>query len=186
MLRDEIVDHLERYATGFGAPVREGVEVASVEPVSDGGFLLRTSDGELRAGTVVVATGTYRRPYRPAGAASLPADIWRSWTSTTTGIRPRCRRGRCWSSAAGSRGARSPRSCWRRDARCSCRAGARRGLPRRIGDRDIVWWAAETGFLDHPVESLPSPAARLEANILATGHGGGHDLNLRTLRARRA
>ena len=32
-------------------------------------------------------------------------------------------------------------------------------------------------------ESLPSPAARLIANIQATGHGGGHDLHLRTLRA---
>ena len=34
-----------------------------------------------------------------------------------------------------------------------------------------------------PLESLPSPAARLVANLQATGHGGGHDLHLRTLRA---
>jgi putative flavoprotein involved in K+ transport len=67
-----------------------------------------------------------------------------------------------------------------REVFLSC--GRAPGLTRRIGDRDIVWWAAETGFLDQTVESLPSPAARLEANILATGHGGGHDLNLRTLR----
>jgi putative flavoprotein involved in K+ transport len=53
---------------------------------------------------------------------------------------------------------------------------------RRLGDHDVVWWAAQSGFLDHPVGMLPSPTARLEANILATGHGGGHDLNLRTLR----
>ena len=75
MLRDEIVDHLERYAASFQAPVREGVEVSSLDPNPDGGFLLRTSDGELAADTVVVATGTYRKPYRPAGAATVPADI---------------------------------------------------------------------------------------------------------------
>jgi putative flavoprotein involved in K+ transport len=37
--------------------------------------------------------------------------------------------------------------------------------------------------MDGSVASLPSPGARLGANILATGHGGGHDLHLRTLRA---
>ncbi len=56
--------------------------------------------------------------------------------------------------------------------------------PRRLGGRDLVWWAAETGFLDMPAESLPTPAARLGANVLVTGHGGGRDLNLRTLRER--
>ena len=33
--------------------------------------------------------------------------------------------------------------------------------PRRIGDRDLVWWLEESGFLGQPVTSLPSPAARL-------------------------
>jgi putative flavoprotein involved in K+ transport len=50
-----------------------------------------------------------------------------------------------------------------------------------VGDRDIIWWAAETGFLDAPVGSLPTPAARLAANAQATGHRGGHDLHYRTL-----
>jgi putative flavoprotein involved in K+ transport len=57
-------------------------------------------------------------------------------------------------------------------------------VPRRLGDRDIVWWAVETGFLDQPVAALPDlNDGRLASNILATGHGGGHDLHLRTLRA---
>ncbi len=54
---------------------------------------------------------------------------------------------------------------------------------RRIGDRDLIWWGYETGYLDMPVGALPSPAARLFGNIVATGHGGGHDLHLRTLHA---
>lgn len=36
----------------------------------------------------------------------------------------------------------------------------------------------------HTVDSLPTPAARLAANPLATGHGGGHDLDLRILRGK--
>ena len=55
-------------------------------------------------------------------------------------------------------------------------------MPRRLGDRDIIWWFLETGYLDAPVGSLPGPAARLAANPQATGHGGGRDLHYRTLR----
>ena len=55
-------------------------------------------------------------------------------------------------------------------------------FPRRLGDCDLAWWANETGFLDAPLSSLPSPEARLAANVQATGAGGGHDLHYRTLR----
>jgi putative flavoprotein involved in K+ transport len=54
---------------------------------------------------------------------------------------------------------------------------------RTIGDRDLLWWAHETGFLDQSVETLPDPSARLAANIQATGARGGHDLHYRTLQA---
>jgi len=68
-----------------------------------------------------------------------------------------------------------------RDVVLSC--GRAPWLPRRIAGRDFVWWSVRNGFLDMTVGSLASPAARLEGNGLATGHGGGHDLHLRTLRA---
>jgi putative flavoprotein involved in K+ transport len=45
-----------------------------------------------------------------------------------------------------------------------------------------VWWLEASGFFDHAAATLPPPA-RLLSNPLATGHGGGHDLSLRTLRA---
>jgi putative flavoprotein involved in K+ transport len=54
-------------------------------------------------------------------------------------------------------------------------------VDRRLGGRDIVHWVVESGFLDAPT-ALP-PATRLSANLLATGHDGGHDLHLRTLQA---
>src|SRR5215207_7886042 len=66
MPRDEIVAYLERYATEFEAPVREGIEVTSLRPWPDGGFLLETSAGEIAASTVVLSTGAYQRPHRPA------------------------------------------------------------------------------------------------------------------------
>ena len=50
---------------------------------------------------------------------------------------------------------------------------------RRVGDRDVVWWAVETGMFDETLADLPSPSARLIGNIQATGHGSGHDLHYR-------
>jgi putative flavoprotein involved in K+ transport len=50
--------------------------------------------------------------------------------------------------------------------------------PRRWGGRDLVWWTVKSGWWDR---AAPTPRARLIGNVLNTGHGGGHDLNLRTL-----
>jgi putative flavoprotein involved in K+ transport len=181
MARDEIVRYLERYAAGFEAPVREGIEVTSLEPGDDGGFLLGTSAGELWARTAVLGTGAYQRPSRPVGADALPAsllqldvDKYRNPTDLPSG--------RVLVVGSGQSGCQIAEELHEagRDVFLAC--GKASWAPRRLGDRDTVWWAAETGFLDAPLSSLPSSGARLAANVQATGHGGGHDLHYRTLR----
>jgi putative flavoprotein involved in K+ transport len=74
MSREEVVGYLERYSRGFRAPVQEGIEVTSLRPRS-GCFALKTSAGELEAPTVVLCTGAYQGPYRPAVAATLPPEL---------------------------------------------------------------------------------------------------------------
>jgi putative flavoprotein involved in K+ transport len=181
MPRDEIVAHLERYAATLGAPVREGVAVRSIERRPNG-FVALTSAGEIHATRVVLATGAFQRAHRPAGADSLPAGLpqidveeYRNEASLPPG--PVLIVG---SGQSGCQLAEEFREAGR-DVVLSC--GKAPWGPRRLGGRDLVWWLKESGFLDQPVTSLPSPAARLGANPIATGHGGGHDLNLRTLRA---
>ena len=44
-------------------------------------------------------------------------------------------------------------------------------------------WLDETTWFRTPVSALPTPEARLLANIQATGKDGGHDLHYRTLQA---
>jgi putative flavoprotein involved in K+ transport len=182
MPRDEIVAHLERYAEAIGAPVREGVDVTAVRPRAGGGLLLETSEGPLHAQTVVLATGAYRRPHRPAAAAALPADLlaldvedYRSPAEVPSGA--------VLVVGSGQSGCQIAEELRRagRDVYLAC--GRAPWGPRRIGDHDLLWWAQETGFLDAHVSTLPDPRARLFANLLATGQGGGHDLHLRTLRA---
>jgi len=182
MLRDGVVAYLERYAAAIGAPVQEGVEVTAVRQRAEGGLALDTSDGALDADTVVLATGAYQRPHRPSAAESLPADLlqidvedYRNPDELPAGA--------VLVVGSGQSGCQIAEELHRagRDVHLAC--GRAPWAPRRIGDRDIVWWVHETGFLDQSVDALPEPRARLGANVLATGQGGGHDLHLRTLQA---
>ena len=179
--RDEIVTYLERYAAGFRAPVREGVDVTSLEMATGGGFLLRTSPGDLRANTVVLSTGAYQRPHRPPGASALPADLLQLDAEgyRNPGALPSGKVLVVGSGQTGCQIAEELRMAGR-DVFLAC--GRAPWVPRRLGGRDIVWWLVETGFLDQPVGALPDPSARLAANALATGRDGGHDLHLRALR----
>ena len=182
MLREEIVAHLERYAAELDAPIHEGVEVGSLDPAPGGGFALRTSEGDLRAGSVVVATGAYQRPFRPAGAQTLPADIpqldvedYRNPEELPDGG--------VLIVGSGQSGCQIAEELLESDREVFLACGRAPWAPRRVGDRDTVWWAVEGGFMDQTPADVPWPAARLVANSVATGRGGGHDLHLRTLRA---
>jgi putative flavoprotein involved in K+ transport len=181
MPRDEFVPYLERYAEGFEAPVREGIDVTSLQPGPDGGFLLETPAGEIVARTVVLSTGAYQRPHRPAGAATLPAGLlqidiedYRNPAELPAGP--------VLVVGSGQSGCQIAEELYRAGREVFLACGRAPWFPRRLGDRDLSWWALETGFLDVPLSSLPSPAARLAANVQATGAGGGHDLHYRTLR----
>jgi putative flavoprotein involved in K+ transport len=181
MPRDEIVAHLERYATTLGAPVREGVAVRTIDRVPDG-FKARTSAGDILARRVVLATGAFQRAHRPAGSDTLPTGLLQidmEEYRNETGLPP----GAVLIVGSGQSGCQLAEELREagRDVVLAC--GKAPWGPRRLGGRDLVWWLEESGFLGQPVTSLPSPAARLGANPIATGHGGGHDLDLRVLRA---
>ena len=182
MPRDDIIAYLERYAAASGAPVREGVEVTALRRTREGDFALETSEGELRAGTVVLSTGAYQRPHRPSAAAGLPPELLQIDVRDyrNPGELPA---GRLLVVGSGQSGCQIAEELHQagRDVILACgRAG---WLPRRIGDHDVVWWLHNAGDLDDKVESLPDPSARLSANVQASGHEGGHDLHYRTLQA---
>jgi putative flavoprotein involved in K+ transport len=183
MPRDEIVAYLERYAGGFEAPVREGVAVTSLRPSPDGGFALRTSDGPLAARAVVLASGAYQRPHRPAAVATLPADLpqvdldgYRSPAELPAGP--------VLVVGSGQSGCQIAEELHDAGREVFLACGKTPWIRRRIGDRDGVWWALETGFMDRTLAMLPSPAGRLAANVVLTGRDGGRDLSLRTLQGK--
>lgn len=180
MRRDEVVAYLERYAERFDVPVRGGVEVTALRQDARSGFLLDTSDGPIAARTVVVASGAYGRPHRPPGAVTLPAGLpqidardYRSPSALPAGAVLVVGSG-----PSGCEIAEELRAAGR-EVFMAC--GRAPWLERRVAGRDITWWAMQTGFFDAPASSLPSPAARLGANVQSTGVDDGHDLHYRTL-----
>ncbi len=181
MPRDEIVAFLERYASHSGATLREGVEVRSLESAESDGFVARTSAGDLHARHAIVATGAYQRSHRPPGSDSLPDGLLQidlGGYRNETALPP----GEVLIVGSGQSGCQLAEELHEAGREVTLACGKAPWAPRTIGGRDAVWWLEESGFLDGTVASLPSPKARLGANILATGHGTPHDLHLRTLR----
>jgi putative flavoprotein involved in K+ transport len=182
MARDVFVAYLAHYAEAFKAPVREGVSVQSLDREGDGSFLLQTSTGEVRAREVVVATGGYQKPYRPAGARQLDAfvPVIGVEAYSNPGALPP---GRVLVVGSGQSGCQIAEDLHLagRDVVLSC--GRAPWQPRRVAGRDIMAWMLESPFMQMTAAQLASPAMRLAPNPQCTGRDGGHDLHYRTLQA---
>jgi putative flavoprotein involved in K+ transport len=182
MPKSDIVRHLVGYAESFRAPVHEGVTVTSLEPGDHDAFLLRTSAGDIRAKQVVLASGGYQKPHRPAAAAQLPASVHaidaEAYTNPTA-LPP----GKVLVVGSGQTGCQLAEEIFEagRDVFLAC--GRAPWIPRRLEDRDTVAWLTETPFFDVKLADLPSPKSRLLANPQTSGRRGGHDLHYRTLQA---
>ena len=176
--RDDIVRYLERYADSFSAPIREGVEVHSLEARSSGEFLLKTSAGETTA--VVLATGAYQRPHRPPVATALPRTLLvidaEDYTNPAA-LPP----GAVLVVGSGQTGCQLSEELHNSGREVFLACGRAPWGPRRLDGRDIVTWLSETTWFQTPLSALALPTARLTANMQATGRGGGHDLHYRVL-----
>ncbi len=182
MPKMEIVDHLVGYAASFRAPVHEGVMVPSLEAGEHGGFLLRTSSGEIRAKDVVLASGGYQKAHRPAAAAQLPASVHafdaEDYTNPTA-LSP----GKVLIVGSGQTGCQLAEETLDAGLDVSLACGRAPWVPRRLDGRDTIAWLNETRFFDVRLSDLPSPQWRLLSNPQMSGGRGGHDLNFRTLQA---
>ncbi len=184
LLRDDLAAFIAGYASSFDAPVREHTEVSGIAGDRDHGFALPTSNGELLARRVVLATGAYPRPHLPH-AATLPPEVFRIGVEeyTNEGDLPP---GRVLVVGSGQSGCQLAEEFLDAGREVVVACGRAPWVPRRVTGRDVVWWVRNSGFMDGGLETLTEPGDRLTANILSTGHGGGHDLHYRTLRARGA
>ena len=182
MNREELVEHFERWAGSFDAPVQEDCTIFALDPRDGGGFTLRTPSGTMNARNVVVATGGYQRAHLPPGADLIPTRVTQL-LAEEYGNETRLPKGNVLIVGSGQTGCQLAEELHDAGRRVFLSCGRAPWAPRRFGGHDFVWWIIESGFWNRALAQLPSPAARLISNPLTTGHGGGHDLHYRTLHA---
>lgn len=179
MPRAEVVRHLERYAAGFGAPVRFEITATALDPLVDG-FRVRTSQGDYQARNVVVASGLFQTPKIPPSSANIPAGIVQMHSSqyrNPDALPP----GAALVVGTGQSGCQIAEELYQSGRTVYLCVGSSAGrAPRRYRGKDITWWLVQTGFFNRTVDILPSPQAKFAANPQVSGKAGGHSLNLHT------
>lgn len=72
--KDEVADYLTRYAQAYRLPIEHGVRVSALRR-SNGGYEISAAASTYHADHVIIATGPFQRPSRPAFAGELSPEI---------------------------------------------------------------------------------------------------------------
>ncbi|HEX2154191.1 MAG TPA: NAD(P)-binding domain-containing protein [Acidimicrobiia bacterium] len=182
MGRGDVVSYLEEYADSFSAPVRSGVDVT--EMTKDNGlFRLVTSQGDMTANNVVVATGPFQVPRIPDWAAAVPPALVQIHSSEyrSPAALPD---GPVLVIGAGPSGQQIAEDLIRAGRATFLSVGRHRRVPRRYRGRDYFWWREMGGSYEKTSEDVPLSAQRDGVSPALTGHGGGRDLDLLDLSSR--
>ena len=178
MPKAEIVAYLQRFARHVGGDVREGVAVQRLTPKGSG-YRLITSEGEMEAEHVVVATGGYHAPRRhplaerlPASVLQLDARAYRNPAALPEGPVLVVGNGKSGSQIA-------------EDLHLSGRTvhlsvGSAPRSPRLYRGRDVVDWLDRMGYYAMPISDHADPrSVRAKTNHYLTGRDGGREIDLR-------
>ena len=189
MPRDEIFGRVARYAQVIAAPVVLGAQVTSMSARPSGGFGLETSLGPIVAANVIVATGSFHTPRIPPISANLPRRLVQLHSSSYRN-ESSLPQGAVLVVGTGQSGVQLAEELHDTGRQVILSVGHAGRVPRRYRGHDIFRWvggmAIQGERLGAPlpsVESLADPRLRFAGNPHLSGHGGGHDTNLRQFAA---
>ena len=178
MGRDQIVDYVRRFAAHIQADVRECVAVSRL--LNQGsGYRLVTSEGEIEADQVVVATGGYHRPKRHPQAERLPASVLqldaRNYRNPA-----QLPDGPVLVVGSGQSGCQIAEDLFLAGRRVHLSVGSAPRSPRRHRGKDVVDWLDRMGYYAMPIDQHADPKlVRTKTNHYLTGRDGGRDIDLR-------
>jgi putative flavoprotein involved in K+ transport len=190
MTRDEIAGRVAAYAAAIKAPVALGTSVdrLTAGPSSASRFRVETDQGVVLARDVIVATGAFHTPRIPSTAAfgpeihQLHAHAYRNEAALPPGG--------VLVVGSGQTGVQLAEELHAAGRSVTLSVGHCGRAPRRYRGLDFFWWlrqvvlnGEELGCPLPTVETLPDPRARFACNPQLSGHGGGHDTNLRRFAA---
>lgn len=178
MVKDEIVDYVERYAAKFDPPLREGVTVTSVRK-QDGYFHITTDHGEWIADDVIVAIGSFHTPFMPKGAEKIPSHIQQ--IHSVDYKRPsQIPEGETLIVGGGQSGVQIMEDLHLEGRKVHLCVGNAPRSPRKYRGKDAVTWLEEMGYYKTTFAEHPDQAKAINStNHYLTGRDGGHEIDLR-------
>jgi putative flavoprotein involved in K+ transport len=178
MLKDEIVDFIERYAAKFDPPIHEGVTVTSVRKTGDR-FHVSTNHGDWIADHVICAIGCFHKPILPKGAELIPPHIKQIHSADYK--RPsQIPDGETVIVGSGQSGVQLMEELLLEGRKVHLCLGNAPRSPRRYRGKDAVTWLEEMGYYKMTIDQHPDPTKAVSStNHYLTGRDGGHDIDLR-------
>ena len=177
----EVTEFIDRFAKVSRAPVRTGTNVTSVRQTDDGGYHVTTSRGEIRAPTVVIATGACNQPSVPPLKDAVPAAVAQL---TPFGYRGPAALpdGGVLVVGASATGVQLAAELRRSGRPVVLSVGEHVRLPRTYRGRDVLWWMDASGVWDQRYDEVDdlTRARRLPSPQLA-GTPGRTTLDLNAL-----
>ena len=176
--RGEIVAYFEDYVKRFDLPVQYGARVTAVEHLADSGKYQVTTDRDVwLADHVVVATGLFQGPKKPAFAENLSSRITQLHSSAYRNPQS-LPDGAVLVVGSAQSGCQITEELYESGRKVYLCVGSAGRAPRRYRGRDVFDWLKQAGFFDRTVDKLPSPKAKFSGNPHLSGKDGGHTINL--------
>ena len=159
MAKAEIVAFLRRFAQHVGADVHEGVAVQRLSQTGSG-YRLLTSEGEMRAQQVVVATGGYHTPRRHPLAERLPTSVLQldARDYRNAGSLPE---GPVLVVGSGQSGSQIAEDLFLSGRTVHLSVGSAPRSPRMYRGRDVVDWLDRMGYYAMPISEHDDPRLSL-------------------------
>jgi putative flavoprotein involved in K+ transport len=164
MTSAEVVELITRFAEKARAPVRTGTNVTSVRCGGDG-YRVTTSQSEIQARTVVIASGACNRPAVPAFAGAQPPEV-EHLTPFTYRNPTQLPDGGVLVVGASATGVQLAAELRQSGRPVTLSVGEHVRLPRTYRRSDILWWMDASGVWDQRYDEvddltrarrLPSP-----------------------------
>jgi putative flavoprotein involved in K+ transport len=152
MTAAEVAGILDRFAAKDGSPVRAETVVVALRRAGEE-YLVTTDRGELRAPTVVIASGAFNRPAVPALAAEVPDQV-NQLTSLDYRNPGRLPDGGVLVVGASATGVQLAAELRRSGRRVVLSVGEHVRLPRVYRGRDALWWMDAAGVWDQRHDEL--------------------------------
>jgi len=153
--KDDVAAYLAAYAAAYQAPLHLGVEVTDLAAAPSGrGFVLGTSGGQTwETGQVVVATGPFQEPVRPAFADRLDERVVQLHSRDYRNPDQVPADGTVVVVGRGNSGVQIAAELVAAGRDVALSGEAQPYLPQRLLGRDVFWWLHGPDLVHAPAES---------------------------------